>query len=155
MVYTGLYISLYPSLRPEQIDKLEQAICALSLSRFNEAQAIYGDPVLQPSYNTPVVALQRSGVYSDQELARKSVDLLTEANNEIEDGGRVQDLIRIKMHQSRIIADGRLRDALEEARRVRGLLVNHPLEEYTDIDVSHLQQFVSFKASNKIDSEIC
>jgi hypothetical protein len=142
MVYTGLYTSLYPPLQPEHIDRLEQAICAFSLSRFDEAQAIYDDPGLPPSHTIPVIALERARAYSYQGLERDSVELLTKAlewNKELEDGGRVQELMRLKLRQSSIIANGHLGIALEEARRIRGLLINIPLEKYTDIDVSHLQ----------------
>ena len=142
MVYISLYTSLYPSLQPQHIDRLEQAICAISLSRFDKAKAIYDDPGLPPSHIIPVIALERARAYSCQGLVRESIDLLTKAlecNKELEDGGRVQELMRLKMRQSGIIAYGHLHIALEEARRVRGLLENIPFEKYTDIDVSHLQ----------------
>jgi hypothetical protein len=44
--------------------------------------------------------------------------------------------MRLKLRQSSIFAYGHLHIALEEARRIRGLLINIPLEKYTDIDVS-------------------
>jgi hypothetical protein len=129
------YTSLLPTLQPpEHIVALEEAIIAGRLGHFDEAEAIF-EQRLPPSHTLPIIALERSKVYETQGLHFKSVNLLRKALDWNDDAGHERWLMRISHRNGEFYVHGALFNALEEARKVRSLLMDVPFEQYTDIDV--------------------
>lgn len=134
--------SQYHTLDPAAIAPLEQAILHCRVRAFDQSKAIL-DAFPPELKHHPVIAFERSQTcWADWKL-KDCLNVLREATAWADVHGRVDDasgiytLLRICLAKTEVLVDGDFFKARDSLREIKRWLVDTPIHEYTDIQVSY------------------
>jgi hypothetical protein len=134
--------SQYHTLDPTAIAPLEEAILYCRVRAYDQSNAIL-DAFPPELRQHPVVAFERS---QNSWLGWKLKDCLNvlreaiawaEAHGEVEDASGMYTLLRMSLARAEVLVDADFSKARESLREIKRWLENSPVDEYTDVQVSH------------------
>ncbi|KAL8826724.1 MAG: hypothetical protein Q9191_003620 [Dirinaria sp. TL-2023a] len=138
--------SLYHTLEPEVVDRLEEAILCCWLRDFEPAIAIFKSFNAELGHH-PVIAYQHNQAYWMQWSHSKSAEILQEGlaaadgfRRLFQDSG-IYLLLRLCYGTAQLFTEGNLTVARDAMRELRDWLTNVPIHEYTDVQTQCLVRY--------------
>ena len=134
--------SQYHTLDPAAIAPLEQAILYCRVRAYDQSKAILDAFPPELKYH-PVIAFERYQIYWLDWKLKDCLNVLREATAWAEAHGKVDDasgictLLRMSLARAEVLVHGDFSKARDSLREIKRWLVNTPIYEYTDVQVSY------------------
>ena len=136
--YWSVHASLYESLPPEHITRLEEAVKARFLGQLDESLRIFEES-LPPAHTVPAIALEKISLLQWMSEERVSTELCSRSLEELRRNESsepsLSHLLTMTIGLSEIHTQGKLFEALILARKYREHLAHVPVSSYTSLEV--------------------
>jgi hypothetical protein len=133
--------SQYHTLDPAAIAPLEQAILYCRVRAYDQSKAIL-DAFPPELKHHPVIAFERcQSCWLDWKLkdclnVLREATAWAEAHGKVDDASGIHTLLRMSLARAEVLVDADFTKARDSLREIKRWLVNTPIDEYTDVQVS-------------------